>query len=225
MSWNIKRILIVLLAFLASQIIPAILGVTFLLNSSEQISLEELNDPFKNSFTLYGMVIFGGIASVLTLYLYREEFSLPDWVKNPNGILKLIGWGFLGAFLVLLSQMIVGIIYNYFGLLESSENTAALHKATKIVPLFILFIVVIAPILEEIIFRRIIFFELNKRFNFWVGVIVSSIPFAAIHGEPQLFFLYLASGVVLALIYQQTKTLYVPILAHSLMNLTVMILQ
>ena len=59
-----------------------------------------------------------------------------------------------------------------------SENTTQFIEIAQAVPLAIFSIVIFAPILEELIFRRIIFGTLLPKTNFFVAASVSAIVFA-----------------------------------------------
>ena len=82
-----------------------------------------------------------------------------------------------------------------------------------------------APILEEIIFRRVIFGGLYQKTNFIIAALISGLIFAAVHGEFEHLLIYIAPGLVFSYIYYQTKRLLTPIIAHLLMNGFVIIIQ
>lgn len=73
-------------------------------------------------------------------------------------------WAIIGIFLALISQMIAGSIeYYVLGIGRESENTEAILKIIQSVPLMIAVSSIIGPILEEIIFRKIIFGVLYEK--------------------------------------------------------------
>lgn len=84
--------------------------------------------------------------------------------------------------------------------------------------LFILIPAIIAPILEEIIFRKIIFGSLYKRMNFFFAAILSALVFAAFHVDFSHLLMYTAMGLVFAFLYVKTKRIIVPIIVHAGMN-------
>ncbi len=77
---------------------------------------------------------------------------------------------------------------------------------------------VLAPIVEELIFRGLIFGWLRSRLPLWLAVIVSAAVFAAAHVIPILFPALFVMGVILALAYQRTNSLVVNILLHAAQN-------
>ena len=78
---------------------------------------------------------------------------------------------------------------------------------------------IFAPIIEEIIFRYIIFNWLLKKYSAKKSIFISSFLFAVIH--PVFLFLSAFSGGVIAcLLYLRTKSLGSCIVYHMLYNLT-----
>lgn len=82
-----------------------------------------------------------------------------------------------------------------------------------------------AIVLEEIIYRGIIYSTIRERIGIIPGVILSSLLFAVGHMRSSadtiiaMFFV----GIILALIYERTKSLYPLMLAHAINNLIVLI--
>ncbi len=78
----------------------------------------------------------------------------------------------------------------------------------------------LAPFGEEFFFRGFLFRAVRHRFGLAAGVVVSSIVFAAIHGAPLQVFLIIPIGIVLALAYHRTGSLWVVITMHAVFNST-----
>lgn len=111
------------------------------------------------------------------------------------------------------------------GIETESENTQNLVSLIYQVPLVIFVTSVIGPILEEIIFRKIIFGSLYKRFNFFISALISSVIFGLAHGELEHLLLYAAMGFTFAFLYAKTGRILVSIAAHVAMNTLVIIIQ
>jgi membrane protease YdiL (CAAX protease family) len=79
-------------------------------------------------------------------------------------------------------------------------------------------IVVFAPLIEEFVFRGVIYARLNQKYTVWFAVFVSSLLFGLLHGEVFSAALF---GALLCYSYQKSGRLIVPIIIHSLNNLTV----
>jgi hypothetical protein len=137
-----------------------------------------------------------------------------------------IGWIFIGFFLALFSQSIAGMIeMRLLGITPGSENTERLMDIARTTPWFLIVISIIGPILEEIVFRKILFGTLYKKFNFFIAAIISSLVFAAIHFDFTHLLVYTSMGLVFAFLYVKTKRIIVPIAAHVAMNTLVAVAQ
>lgn len=94
-------------------------------------------------------------------------------------------------------------------------------------PLFIATVlgsVALTPVAEEILFRGVLYQSLRKRGGVAFGVAVSALLFAAMHlrpaAAPELFVL----GVLLAIAFERTRSLYPSILLHAAYNAMVIML-
>jgi len=77
-------------------------------------------------------------------------------------------------------------------------------------------LVVLAPILEEVLFRGLIFSRLTKKWNMTWGMILSSLAFGLLHMDPIGAFVF---GIMTCVLYVRTKTLLVPMVLHAMNNL------
>ena len=127
--------------------------------------------------------------------------------------------------MALFAQSIAGSIEQMLGVESESENTQQLISLIYKVPMVIFVTSVIGPILEELIFRKIIFGSLHKRFNFFISALISSVIFGLAHGELEHLLLYTAMGFTFAFLYAQTGRILVSMVAHIAMNTLVIILQ
>ena len=76
-------------------------------------------------------------------------------------------WAILGVFLALFAQYAAANIEQLIGIEMGSENTKDILKIIEYLSVsYCGYKFIIGPILEEIVFRKIIFGSLHKRFNF-----------------------------------------------------------
>jgi membrane protease YdiL (CAAX protease family) len=75
---------------------------------------------------------------------------------------------------------------------------------------------VFAPIIEEVLFRGLLLQRWAHRWGTLNGVLLSSALFAFGHNE---WVGHFVSGVLFSVLYLHTRTLWVPIAAHTLNNL------
>lgn len=81
-------------------------------------------------------------------------------------------------------------------------------------------IAVVTPVVEEFLFRGIIFDKLRSRWSIIVGLVVSSFIFGLLHFNLLGAFLV---GIVLCILYLETKSLFVPIGIHFLNNFSALL--
>lgn len=165
------------------------------------------------------------LALILILILLRKEMKSDRFDRDAASAGGVIAWSIAGMFIALFAQTIAANIENILGIQMGSENTQQIIKIIETAPIVILVSSVIGPILEEIVFRKILFGELQKRTNFFIAALVSSVIFALAHGEPQHTILYASMGFTFAFLYVKTKRIIVPIFAHVAMNTFVVLVQ
>jgi len=87
------------------------------------------------------------------------------------------------------------------------------------------FVVIAAPLMEEVIFRGFIQPAFVRSIGRWRGILATSVLFALIHiSDPQAVFPILLLGVILGWLREKTGGLAAPIALHLANNLSAMIL-
>ena len=164
------------------------------------------------------------IATILIIWLTYTDFFRKK--QDDISAKQVFFWTIVGIFLAYAAQIVSGLILSLLlGVQEPSENTTSLIGIAQTAPLFIFVICIFAPILEEIIFRGIIFKSVAEKTNFFVGVLVSAIIFAFVHQDFTFFISYFFMGFVFAYLYHKTNRLIVPIIVHATLNTIVTMIQ
>ncbi|MED3548837.1 type II CAAX endopeptidase family protein [Cytobacillus praedii] len=217
-----KEYWIILIAYIAMQF-SGIIGVPLLMfagnffgKSPEEMQI--LSVP-------YWIVISFAITFIITLALLRKEIKIVRELREASSVPASIAWAVGGIFLAYFAQIMAASIENIIGIEMGSENTQDILMLIKTFPAVIIVSSIIGPILEEIVFRKIIFGSLNKRLNFFLSALISSVIFSLAHAEIEHTLLYSAMGFTFAFLYVKTKRIIVPIFAHVTMNTLVVILQ
>jgi uncharacterized protein len=130
--------------------------------------------------------------------------------------------GFLGVNLVILS------VLQLIGPVEPPEQQLLQEVTAGGITTVLAFVaaVVMAPIMEEVIFRGMLFQALKRRAGLWPAAIISGVLFAAVHVEvtqPLFSSGLLLLGVAFALALHRTGSLLVPIIGHAVFNLIVVV--
>lgn len=171
-------------------------------------------------------LLFSFIATFLiVLFLLRKEMFQRSNSRDKASWGVSFSWAIGGVFLSLFAQLVAVRIESMLGIEMGSENTETILGVIDSFPIFILITSIIGPILEEIVFRKIIFGSLYHRFNFFLAALISSVIFALAHMEPEHIILYSAMGFTFAFLYVKTKRILVPVIAHVSMNTFVVLIQ
>ncbi|MED1742279.1 CPBP family intramembrane metalloprotease [Bacillus swezeyi] len=184
--------------------------------------------PAEAKLTLTGVwsVIAFPLCLVIVLLILRTvpKTTLRNGSKASVG--ASIGWAVGGVFLALFAQSIAASIeMNLFGVNPESENTQRIMEIISTLPLMMFVSSVFGPILEEIIFRKIIFGAIYEKTNFFIAALFSSVIFSVVHMDFSHLLIYTAMGFTFAFLYVRTNRIIVPIFAHVAMNTLVVLLQ
>jgi len=177
------------------------------------------------------IMIFSGISNVAAVaalavvlrFEYgagRDDFGFPREQIIPAAV--------LGAFLILALQLPVLFLklgwMQVLDYLEVAQDINAvfvyMHESPSPYNAFLLFpvIAVIVPIGEEFIFRGLLYGGLRRVMGAGAAIIISAILFASVHDawsdRVPLFVL----GAVFAWLYERTRSLVAPIVAHAVNN-------
>jgi CAAX protease family protein len=153
--------------------------------------------------------------------LKRRGASLASAGFRPirtGGILAMIP---LTVAVLFLDGMVIRLTDDLFGSVPTAREQLGLGSTRiSIGGLVSLLLVgaVLAPIVEELFFRGLLYGYLRGRRSRGVAVVVSSAIFAAMHLIPALMPSLFLFGVVLALVYERYGSLYPAIALHGLNN-------
>lgn len=168
------------------------------------------------------------VTLIISLYVLRKDFRSPSRLlrgREQTDVGTSIMWAIVGVFLAFFAQAISVKLEEFIGIQAGSENTAVLVNVITMIPAFAIVTAVVGPILEELVFRKIIFGSLYKKFNFVISAFISSLIFGLAHMEFEHIIIYTAMGFTFAFLYVKTNRIIVPIFAHVAMNTTVVIVQ
>ena len=175
--------------------------------------------------TLY-VTLIGDLTAAIILYLFyrkdqmhrKEGFSGKGkafvWAPPVIWFSVIILAIATGQFL---NDLINGLHLNdlFTGYSEVSEQAFSGQP----VGLMILVVGIIGPICEELMFRVIVFHRLKDWVKPQAAIVISALLFGIYHGNVVQFFYATCMGVMLAIIYDKTGTLWISIVAHIAANL------
>jgi hypothetical protein len=77
---------------------------------------------------------------------------------------------------------------------------------------------ILVPIAEEVFFRGVLYRWLRERWGILIGVLVSSFIFGLVHVDIAIAAAAFILGIILALVYEYSKSLWTAILIHAINN-------
>jgi len=178
------------------------------------------------------MTLVGTGGTALVLYLWRrraapaERRASLDRLRLP----RTWGWALVAGLATFLFSTLMSAGGRALGLDLQPSNLDLIKDGFARFPVFLtLFAVVLAPLYEELLFRRVLFGRLWEAGWPVLGLILSSMVFALVHelpglnGKPAdstlfLILVYTGMGGIFAWVYRRTGTLWAPIAAHILNN-------
>jgi len=96
------------------------------------------------------------------------------------------------------------------------EATAGLTSGSIIIRL--LSTIIMAPIVEEIVFRGLVLSRLKKAMKLWVAIIISSLIFGLLHGQLIWIIYAFALGILMAAVAERTKSVGASVVLHVAFN-------
>lgn len=170
------------------------------------------------------LLLFG--AAMLPLLIRRQLDRRLFGPAQPTGSWSALGLGLAAGIVTLFIAYGVNIaLVAVFGAENAVEQQLIQDALTGGFSLLLagLLAIVVAPFVEEVVFRGVLFRSLDDRFGLVVGAVLSSAIFAFIHVEvvtsqPLALGGLFAVGLVLALSYHFTGNLLIPILGHAVFN-------
>ncbi|MGM0370109.1 MAG: CPBP family intramembrane glutamic endopeptidase [Bacillota bacterium] len=172
------------------------------------------------------------VALTLGFVKFKYNYSLVNFGLKKTKLIKIINYGLLGGMSIWLVIMFVNnfihsIIIKLFDFNPPAQGTIRSLLGSDNLFWFIahsLLIIIIAPITEEIFFRGLIYPYCKNKLGIIKGSLINGIVFAVAHLNFWIFIPTFIGGVALAWIYEQTRSLYPAMIAHSTWNCIVIFL-
>lgn len=167
----------------------------------------------------------------LLLFMFKEEIikGLKKLKENffSNTILSLNCW-VVGSLIMSISSFLISLITKQ----DTSTNEALVRQSIMKAPIYMLFTCsIVAPILEEMTFRRALKGIINNK---WIFIMTSGLIFGLLHvvgveNKTLLDYLYIipygSMGCCFAYLLSKTNNITLPILIHMIHNSILVLLQ
>ncbi len=165
------------------------------------------------------LMISGALTLLFLLVFFKcrkksfgKEVQLEKLDKRMVLPCIIMGWSFS-----LLVSSVLNVISLPQELVQSyAESSQGIVEGNYFVR--ILATVVLIPMVEEVIFRGLIYTRLRKAMNVPVAILVSSLVFGVMHGHILWISYTFIGGILFAVVMEKTKSLKASILLHMALN-------
>jgi membrane protease YdiL (CAAX protease family) len=215
---------VILIYFIMTQFV-GIIGVQ-LLAKTGWYDIQGNQRPAIQQLIVHWELIGYSLTLITFFLIYRKEL-MNDTKLSIKLSRSSFVWILIGTVFVFLAQMIGSLFVDktVFQLTTQSANTSSTVAATTISPVALISIVLLAPLVEEFVFRYATINILNRKFKQTWSVLISSFFFSIMHFDFPFIFGYFLIGIILAVVYVRTSSLIVSFVVHASMNLIVVMLQ
>lgn len=202
-----------------------------LLEAMEESTIDQRLNKIATGINVYGNLLIYVICAIFLLVLMYKVFII-DLKKYKSNLKKNVILSISLGIVFYLVVILVDFLTTKIGV---SENQSVIENAFSYkcyIPQMIIFVVILGPLIEELIFRKAIF-NLCSGYKKYVPIIISAIAFALPHMLSTTFsykwFImlipYLSSGLMLGGIYTYSKeNIYYTLIAHVINNLGAVIM-
>ncbi|MFB6071891.1 MAG: lysostaphin resistance A-like protein [Halobacterium sp.] len=181
------------------------------------------------------MISLQGVAFPLTawLYVWRSDRSwsfVPAEFPDRSDAKYTVG-AYLVAFVVVYALQVLITLASVEAASNQAATTAMNHP--EIIPYLVPLMLVLVGPGEELLFRGVIQGVLRERFDVWPSILLASAAFAPLHifaltgglgAVAVTISVLFVPSIVFGYVYERTRNVVVPAVAHGLYNATLMAL-
>jgi len=203
LPWSLKDTWIGLGMFVVIQII--LVGVVLKLKPS----------IIYGSFIVVVLELIYILPVVIILAVRRADFKLLGYRRFKAGVMG-IGCGLVvGSYLI---TIVNNAIFVMLGVSTQAEEIGRIMAAISSPGWFIFTGVIVAPIVEESLFRGFLFAGFRQRYGFQTAALLSSALFAIAHHQLAALIPTFVLGYIFSHLYQRSNSIFPGMLLHFLVN-------
>ena len=228
---QLLKALCYLLLFFGMQILVSLL-LTFALGARYAYNavadgIDPSLDIFMEGFTEYildKVTMMSGVAGILTIVflwiffsIRKKKFTTEAYIVrfDKNRIIPIV-------LLALALSVFISTALSLVPIPESviksyAESTKGILSGSA--PIIIISVVIVAPIVEEVIFRGLILSRLKTVMNTTAALIISSALFAIMHGHILWIAYTFLVGIIFGIVALKNKSIVASIMLHLIFNL------
>ena len=179
------------------------------------------NTPNVTSLLTFAMIVISvdivGFPLILGLTRNIPTREIP---KQKFGFFKFLPYIFMTFGIGIPLSFVGSLVNTMLTVPFGGSNTSVileLLNSSSLLPR-VLVVGILAPIFEELIFRKVLIDRLN-RYSTFLAIFVSGLFFGLYHGNFSQFFFATGIGLLFAFLYSKTGKIHLTIILHMIVNL------
>ncbi len=182
-------------------------------------------DAFYEEYSRFAPEV-GIITAILTLLAYFLFFKIikKSFVKEiklrpikAGAVGSSLTFGLCAHIMIAVGLTILYTIIPQLSELSNSESYELMYQNSNPITEFIN-ISIVTGILEEVVFRGLIYNTIKKASSVKIAVFLSAVIFGAAHMNIEQFFYTSLLGALMAVVYEKYGTIIAPIIIHATFN-------
>lgn len=152
-------------------------------------------------------------------FLIIRKMPVNKGVKKKMGAKEFFAFLLVAQAFILAGNLIGQSLNGVIGALFDRNITDATSELIEKSPVWLIFIVVviIGPIIEELLFRKLMIDRISK-YGDTLAIIVSAVAFGLFHGNFYQFFYACFLGLLLGYMYTKTRDVKYTVIMHMIIN-------
>lgn len=178
--------------------------------------------------TVYGTILSLPLTLLVVYWRKIPIINRKQLSKQESFLIRGLtkeDWKFLVKYIPLsyILYLVGSMVVAYFFGATEAANQVAVESLFDYVPIWVMFImiVIVAPIVEELLFRGMFLFPGDRLDTTWVRTIISAILFGLIHGPTDVYtaYTYIGMGLMFSYASKRTQSVEAAMVYHFLNNL------
>ena len=210
-------------------IIPILCATPFIIARLAHYPLIDIVGLRKENFFVF-VILTEAISTIVIFTLLYKKLgrSAANWRQlGFRKFSKIRALKYVAAYPVIILTLVIllAVIAGALGVTPPNGTTTPAAKTLNLMggigPAFFV-AVLVAPLVEETIFRGILFPHFKRRYGVLAGVMISTILFAVIHINPVQVIATFFVGLYICFMYQRLDSIYPGMILHALSNAAVL---
>ena len=155
---------------------------------------------------------------IIFIYINRDKFNYSKKIIAKRKLLNCIVYFFYCTTIIYFISIASELLLHEY----DEQKIVKYFKENEIYMIDLINTVIIAPIVEEIVFRGMLYRLLKSYLPIAMSMVISSFIFSIVHDNVLVSIVLFALGILLCFSYEMYKSICFPVLIHSLFNLVML---